>query len=267
MKPQFFDIHSHVSFSQFGDDKEEVVARMREKDVWTITVGVDYESSLNAVKMASEREGFFATVGLHPSDNRKEEFVLEKYQKLLTNPKVVAVGECGLEYFHMTKDVEVEKKRQRNLFEKQIQLAIENDKPLMLHTRPSKGSMDAYEDILDILESYSKKYGEKVRGNVHFFVGSKPIAKRFLELGFTCSFTGVVTFTSDYDEVIKYLPLSSIMTETDCPYVAPVPHRGERNEPSYVVEVVKRIAEIRSEEYEKVRAQVVENATRVFNIK
>jgi len=213
--------------------------------------------------MAEKHDGFFATIGQHPSDNRKEEFKIENYKKLITHPKVVGVGECGLEYFRMPKGVlpEEEKKRQKNLFEAQIQLALDNDKPLMLHCRPSPGSMDAYEDVLTILKQFPS-----VRGNVHFFVGNVAIAKQFLEFGFTFSFTGVITFTHDYDEVIRFLPLENIMSETDCPFVAPVPHRGKRNEPVYVIEVVKKIAEIRGEDFEKIRKQLVENTLRVFDI-
>jgi len=266
MKPKYFDIHSHVSFPEFDKDRESVLERMREKGVWTITVGVDYASSKKATEMTSELEGFFATIGQHPADNRKEVFNIDDYKKLITHPKVVAVGECGLQYFRVKKNVEEEKKRQKELFEKHIELALLHDKPLMLHCRSSEGSTDAYDDMADILELHAKTHGSKVRGNVHFFVGTIPIARRFLELGFTFSFTGVITFARDYDDVIKYVPLKRIMSETDCPFVAPVPHRGTRNEPVYVIEVVKKITEIRGEEYEKVRAQLVLNAMRVFDI-
>jgi len=268
MKPQYFDIHSHISFSEFDKDRKTVIVCMRDEDVWTITVGVDYKSSKKAAEMAEKLDGFFATIGQHPSDNRKEKFILNKYKKLIIHPKVVAVGECGLEYFRMPKHTpeDDEKKRQKELFKVHIQLALDSNKPLMLHCRPSQNSMDAYEDVLDILRFYYKIYGRKLHGNVHFFVGTKEIAKRFLEIGFTFSFTGVITFTNNYDEVIRFLPLDMIMSETDCPFVAPVPYRGGRNEPTYVVEVVKKIAEIRGEDFEKVRAQLVENALRVFDI-
>jgi len=266
MIPKYFDIHSHVSFPEFDHDRESVLERMRKSGVWTITVGVDWKSSQKAVLMATEREGFFATIGQHPADNRKEVFNINDYKKLITHPKVVAVGECGLQYFRVKKDLEEEKKRQKELFEKHIELALLGDKPLMLHCRPSEGSVDAYEDVLDILTSNFQLPTSKLRGNVHFFVGTISVAKRFLELGFSFSFTGVITFARDYDEVIKYIPLDSIMSETDSPFVAPEPYRGMRNEPVYVIEVVKKIAEIRNENFEKVRAQLVENALRVFRI-
>ena len=120
--------------------------------------------------------------------------------------------------------------------------------------------MDAYEDILDML------HGKNVRGNIHFFVGDTHIAKQFLDLGFTMSFTGVLTFTHDYDEVVRYVPLDMIHAETDAPYVAPTPHRGKRNEPAFVVETVKQIARIRGEDEHILALQLCENAKRVFAV-
>jgi TatD DNase family protein len=130
----------------------------------------------------------------------------------------------------------------------------------MLHCR------EAYDETLSILESYKKEAGEKLRGNCHFFAGNVEQAKKFLDLGFTMSFTGVITFTHDYDEVIKFLPRDSIMSETDAPFVAPVPFRGKRNEPSFVVEVVKKMAEIRGEEPLALSEAIINNSKRIFGI-
>ena len=124
--------------------------------------------------------------------------------------------------------------------------------------------MDAYEDGLEILSSYKKIHGDKLQGNSHFFAGNLDIAKKFLEIGFTLSFTGVITFADSYDEIIKHAPLDMIMAETDCPFVAPVPYRGGRCEPMHVKEVVKRIAKIRGEECENVRQTLVNNTFRMF---
>ena len=126
----------------------------------------------------------------------------------------------------------------------------------MLHIR------QAYDDALEVIKSHAK-----VRGDTHFFAGSWDTAKKFLDLGFTLSFTGVITFTHDYDEVIKNTPLDMLLSETDAPYVTPVPHRGKRNEPAYVIEVVRKIAEIRGQDVEMVRAQLIENAVRVFSVR
>ena len=178
---------------------------------------------------------------------------------------MVAVGECGLDYFRLKVGKEEEiKKRQKDNFVSQIEFALSNDLPLMMHFRPSNKTMDAYEDGLEILSGYKEKHKEKLRGNSHFFAGNLEIAKRFVELGFTLSFTGVITFADNYDEIIRKIPLENIMSETDCPFVAPVPYRGKRCEPVYVKETVKRIAEVRSEDIKIVKKALVDNAFKVF---
>ncbi|MEK7530753.1 MAG: TatD family hydrolase [Patescibacteria group bacterium] len=260
MDLKYFDVHSHVSFKDYDADRGAVIQRMREQRVGTITVGVDYETSVEAVAFANQHDGFYATIGLHPTDTTIESFDSEKFSSLAAQPKVVGVGECGLDYFRMEGDFETEKKRQVGDFEKQIAFALEHDLPLMLHCRPTKGSMDAYIDVLELLR------GKGARGNVHFFVGDTGIARQFYDLGFTTSFTGVLTFTHDYDEVVRMAPLDMLLTETDSPYVAPVPHRGERNEPSNVLHVVSAIARIRGADEEHIRAQILENTKRVFAI-
>ncbi len=143
---------------------------------------------------------------------------------------------------------------------------MELDLPLMIHGRPSTDSQDAYEDILFMLEKAKEKHGDKLRGNIHFFVGNIPIAKRFIDLGFTMSFSGVITFTKDYDELIKFLPTESILPETDSPYVAPNPYRGKRNNPNYVVEVIKRISQVKEINIDEINKTFEENRKRVFGI-
>ncbi len=261
MKPKYFDIHSHLNFSTFNSDREEVVKRMCDKSVWTISVGTDLETSKEVVELANKYDNIFATVGLHPDSHKGLTFVEDDYRELVRNKKVVAVGECGLDYFRIGSD-ESDKKRQKENFERQIQFAIDNDLPLMLHFRPSGGAMDAYIDGIEILNSYT----DILRGNSHFFAGDLETAKRFLNIGFTLSFTGVITFAKSYDEIIKYAPLDMIMSETDAPFVAPVPHRGKRSEPVYVKEVVKHIAKIRKEDTEKVRKTLLNNAFKLFSI-
>jgi TatD DNase family protein len=137
----------------------------------------------------------------------------------------------------------------------------------MIHVRPTdKINYDAYKDTLDILEDYATKYGGKLHGNAHFFVGNKEILKRFLEIGFTISFAGVITFAREYDEVVRFVPLDMLMSETDSPFVVPVPFRGKRNSPLYVPEIVTKIAEIRNESIITVKTALVSNALRHFSI-
>ncbi len=255
---QYFDIHSHLNFPEFDADREAVMARLSESETGTIVVGTDYESSKWAVELANEHENVWACIGVHPVDDPKKVWESEKFEGLVKNPKVVAIGECGLDFFHAKKEEDFE--RQEKLFLDQIHFALENDKPIMVHSR------DGYEELLEILEPLKDKYGGKLRGNVHFFAGSLEIAQRFWNINFTTSFTGVITFARQYDEVIKNAPIEMLMSETDAPFVAPAPYRGKRNEPAFVEEVVKKIAEIRGEDLEMVKKALLSNAERVFKI-
>jgi len=190
--------------------------------------------------------------------SRGEDFEIAYYRDLGTDENVVAIGECGFDYYRVDKET---KARQEEAFIGQIELANELNKALMLHIRPSDGTVDAYEDALSVLRQHAR-----VLGNVHFFAGTYDVAKKFWDMGFTTSFTGVITFASQYDEVVRQAPLDMLHAETDAPYVTPKPHRGTRNEPSHVHLVYERIAELRGEDPEMVRQQLLENAKRVFGI-
>jgi len=250
--PRYFDIHSHLNISDYSSDLDKVVKRLKETETHTIVIGTDFESSKNAVDLADKYAEIYACIGIHPVDNSRQSFEKEKFEKLVKHPKTVAVGECGMDFFHADKTQDYE--RQKKLFLDQVEFALVHNKPIMVHAR------DAYKELLEILEPIKKEYGTKLRGNVHFFAGSAEVAQKFFDIGFAISFTGVITFTHDYNEIIKSAPLHMIMSETDAPYVAPIPYRGKRNEPSYVSEVVKKIAEIRGEDAEAVRAALVNNA-------
>jgi TatD DNase family protein len=278
MNFEYVDIHTHLNLSAFDGDRDEVAGRTQEEGVAYINVGTQCDTSARAVELAGKYgAGVYATVGLHPVHtgksfhdekelgsegrgftSRGEVFDRDYYRKLAEHPWVVAVGECGLDYYRIDKAT---KEKQDEAFIAQIELANELKKPLMLHVRPSAGSMDAYEDSLTIVKRYAN-----VPGNVHFFAGDLDVAKKFWDIGYTTSFTGVITFASQYDDVIKNAPTSLLQAETDAPYVAPVPHRGKRNEPMHVREVYRRIAEIRGAEEEEIRKALLNNAKRLFAI-
>lgn len=279
MNPKYIDAHAHMNFAAYDEDRDAVVKRCLDAGTWMINVGTMQATSQGVVDLANQyEEGVYAIVGLHPIHVNKsfhdtdeigpegksftskgEEFDYAFYKKLTEHPKVVGIGECGLDYFRNGDDPEFVA-RQKEAFEQQIQLAIEADLPLMIHCR------EAYDDTLDILERYQKEAGEKVRGNMHFFAGSLDIAKRVLDLGFTLSFTGVITFAKDYEELVTFVPLDRMLSETDCPYVTPVPYRGQRNEPLHVCEVVKKIVEIKGESLETVQNQLISNIRHQFKI-
>lgn len=262
---QYFDIHSHLNLKPLKKDADGIIKVLEKENIGTITIGANLKTSQNAVELSQKSKNLFAGVGLHPTDTSKEEFSVETYRKLAKQPKVVCIGECGLDYFRIKNNESRIKNEQKDAFKKHIELALELDLPLMLHIRPTQSTQDAYEDALQILNSYFLIHNSKLRGNTHFFAGNLEIARKFLELGFTISFAGPITFARDYDEIVCYVPLDMILSETDAPFAAPEPYRGKRNEPQYVKEVVKKIAEIRGDDLEKVKKQLVENAMRVFH--
>lgn len=253
-----FDIHSHLNFPDYQEDWQEVLQRLEDTDTYTVNVGTDYDLSKKSVEQANKNERIYACIGVHPVDNPIRTFDDTEFEKLL-GPKVVAVGECGLDFFHADKVIDFE--RQKSLFLAQVTFALKHDLPLMIHAR------NAYPELLEILELMKNEYGEKLRGDVHFFAGTLEEAKRFWAIGFSTSFTGVITFVRDYDEVIRQAPIDMLHAETDAPFVSPAPYRGKRNEPAFVEEVVKKMAEIRGEDLEALKKALFSNALRLFNIK
>ena len=264
MKFEYFDIHSHIYFPDYDTDRIDEIEKIKKAKIGTITIGTDFDSSGKAIELAEVHNNLFASVGQHPEELNIDSVFDERLSALADNPKVVAIGESGLDYFRMSPDNVQLKSIQKIIFEYHIDLALSSGKPIMLHIRSSKGTQDAYLDALDILEHHAKLSGGKLHGNAHFFVGDMDVLKRFLNIGFSISFTGVITFTVDYDELIKYTPLDMLMSETDAPFVAPVPHRGKRNSPLYVPEVVNKIAEIRGEPVELVKKALINNALKHF---
>lgn len=265
MNTKYVDAHCHIQFEQYAKDDIILIERMREEGVAGIVVGVNLESSRQAITLAGAHEHLFASIGLHPNREDNEWFEASLYRELAQSPKVVAIGECGLDYFRPTEVNDEVKRKQKMILNDQIMLAAELDKPLIIHSRPSKGTQDAYRDLIEILKEAKTKYSN-LRGDIHFFVGGMKEAEAFIALGFTISFTAVITFTRDYDEVIRAIPLTSILSETDAPYVAPLNRRGERNDPLAVVDVVNQIAAIRSEDHETVRQTLLANAERIFSL-
>jgi len=279
MKMKYIDTHAHLNLSAFDNDVDEVALRCAEEGVQVINIGTKLSTSKKAVELAEKYEHLYAMVGLHPIQttperhseeeiggkafvSKGEVFDMEVYRELASNKKVVGIGECGFDYFHNGVDTY---EAQETAFLQQIELANELQLPLMIHTRdPKPGEKSptgrsVYDDVYDILKKHLK-----VSANIHFYAGSLPQAQKFFELGCTISFTGVITFAKDYEEVVRNAPLERIHGETDCPYVAPVPHRGKRCEPTMVQEVYKKIAEIKRMDEEEVRVQLLENAKRLY---
>lgn len=252
----YIDSHCHLNLEQFAADYDEVIDRAFANNVKAIiNVGADIKSSIRAIEIAQEyARNIFATVGMHPHDAAEENFDENKFMALAQNEKVVAIGEIGLDYF----GGQIDKQAQAELLNKQIVIATRANKPIVLHCR------DAYDDLISILMGLSKI----PRGVLHCYVGNWSHAQVFLEMGFYFSFTGIITFAKnhDIDETILNLPLDKILIETDAPWLAPELYRGKRNEPAYVVEVAKKIAEIKKIPLAEVEAQTTANAIKLFKL-
>ncbi len=281
------DTHAHVNFNAFKNDASEVIKKSLENGIRMINVGSQYSASRRAVEYAEKYgTGIWAAVGLHPihigseqgtmnsEQKGKEKFDYEKYLELAKNDKVVAVGEMGLDYHHFDPprlaettahrreagigdDVKGLKNKQKEIFEKAIDLANQVNKPLIIHC------WDAYDDLLEIL---SKREVIK-KGVIHSFIGGCKTARKFIDLGFKIGLNGIITYSESYDKLIRELSLEDIVLETDCPYLTPQPlSREERNEPKNTKYVAEKIAEVRginAAEVEKITAQT---ASKLFGI-
>jgi TatD DNase family protein len=258
---KIFDSHCHPNFPQYDADREEMLVRAKAAGVSMICIGTDFETSKSSVELAHKHDDIWATVGLHPNDNVGEEFSIDQYRELLKQPKVVAIGEIGLDYYRTEKPEDQEKQKQR--FIQQLELAKESGLPVVLHCRDGKSGSTgrAYPDMIEILKSYPE-----IRGVVHSCTASLEEAKQFLNLGFHLGFNGIITFARMYDEVVRFAPLDRILLETDAPYLTPEPHRGQRNEPVYVLEVAKKLAELKNESLDKVIEQTTSNCKNLFGI-
>jgi TatD DNase family protein len=262
---KYIDVHAHLHDKAFNEDRDAVLLEMKQKGIGAVTIGTDFEQSQKAVALAEKHKHLWATIGFHPVDNKEEVFDAQRYEELAHHPKVVAIGECGLDYYWPSQEGGItneEKERQKKIFRDQVELSIRVSKPLMLHGRPSKGTMDAYEDMLSMLYEHKGI----VSGNAHFFAGDTHIAKRFLDLGFTMSFPGVVTFAKEIEQVVSFVPIDDMHAETDSPYATPAPHRGKRNSPLFVPLIVEKIATVKKQSVESTRKALLENAKKMFGL-
>jgi TatD DNase family protein len=274
------DTHAHVNFNAFKEDAEEVIKRSLEKEVFLVNVGSQYSTSVRAVKTAEKyTAGVWAAIGIHPLHLEERTFITnnddpelkedevksvgeifaeEKYRELGKGEKVVAIGEVGLDYHHFQEgdDVEKMKVKQKEVLRYFIDLANELEKPMMIHC------WDAYDDLLEIFQNKPVKKS----GVIHSFVGGYKTANKFLEMGFLIGLNGVITYSDSFDRLIKEVPLSKMLLETDCPYLSPVPLKGQRNEPLYVAYVAEKIAQIKQVSPEEVAQATTQNAKKLFNL-
>ena len=250
------DTHAHIFDEQFDNDRADVIKRIKEADLKKVViVGFSKETNVLAQNLANKYDFLYPTAGYHPSEandiNVDDIISLEKF---INDNKVYAIGECGLDYYWVKDNIE----KQKWLFTEQIKLAIKYNLPLVIHCR------DAVGDIYEIL----KEYKGKVRFVMHCYSGSVEMAREFIKLGGFISLGGPVTFKNAKTpkEVAVDTPLDRLMIETDCPYLAPTPYRGKRNEPAYVLNVLSEIATLRGMDVEELEKVLDNNSISFFKL-
>lgn len=277
------DTHCHLQFKAYENDREEVILRCQEKGLVMNVIGTQKDTSAKAVELTEKYPEIYATVGLHPVHvtsaevdeeeinfkSREERFDYGFYKRLASHPKVIAIGECGIELFHLPVGVNREEiiARHKELFLQQYKLAQELGLPVVIHVR------EAYDELLQILQSEILNLKSAISGVVHCYSGNWEQAQKYLDLGLYLGFTGIISFPAlktnprpnlELLEAVKQCPLDKILVETDAPYLAPQAYRGQRCEPWMVEEVVKKIAEIKGISEVEVGQVTLENARRLF---
>jgi TatD DNase family protein len=248
------DSHCHIDFPEFSSDLDAVVGRMREHDVsHALCVGVSLEDFPRVLSVSERFDGVFASVGVHPDQVGAEEPTPERLCALAAHPRVVAIGETGLDYFRPGADVE----RQRSRFRTHIRAARACGKPVIIHTR------SAAADTISIMR---EEGASEVGGVMHCFTESLQLAEQAMEMNFFISFSGIVTFKNAVElrAVASAIPLDRLLIETDAPYLAPVPMRGKRNEPSFVRHVAEQISQIRGNTFQHIADTTSSNFFRLF---
>lgn len=256
------DTHTHLNFEKFSDDVHDVIKRAHKNGVEKFIVpSSNLDTSLKAVKLASKHPEVYAAVGIHPIHAKEGSIeVLQKLYTLLSAPKVVAVGEIGLDYFYLDKMGSHAKyslpEEQKVILIELLKLAKDAKLPVILHCR------QAYREMLKILQGEGREWF----GVAHCFMGTVEEARKFLDLGFYISFAGNITYSNALDELIKFVPLERLLVETDSPYLSPLSQRGKRNEPAFMVETVQKIAETKKVEFWEIAEKTTENAKNLFNL-
>lgn len=251
----FIDSHCHIDFPDFTEGVEPLLANMRANQVsHALCVSVSLERLEAILDLAARHDNLFASVGVHPDHEDAREPSVEELAALAGRPKVVAIGETGLDYYRMAREAV---DWQRDRFRAHIRAARQAGKPLIIHTR------NAAQDTLAIMK---EEGAEQAGGVMHCFTESWDIARAAMEMGFYISFSGIVSFKSakDLKEVARQVPLDRLLIETDSPYLAPVPHRGKRNEPAYVRHVAEEIAVLKQLPVEAVGEATRANFFRLF---
>ncbi|MDT8717273.1 TatD family hydrolase [Clostridium sp. 19966] len=257
MDIKIFDSHAHYDDEKFDEDREKVIEAIQKSGViGVLNCGASYAGAKKSAELANTYDMFYAAIGIHPENAYElNEEVLNEFRLLAQNPKIRAVGEIGLDYYY---EENPPRDIQKQAFINQMKLAEELKLPVVIHDR------DAHEDTLNIIKQFPK-----VNGVVHCFSGSVEFAKQCLKEGYYIGITGVVTFKNAKKivEVVREVPMDKILVETDCPYMAPTPNRGKRNQSDYIIYVMEKIAEIKEVTVEEISSNTIKNVKNLLNLK
>jgi len=262
----FVDSHAHLDGRQFDSDREAVIARGRAAGVAAMVAIGNGDGPATAdcgIRLAEKHDFMYATLGVHPHEAKlATDADFQKMTEWAKHPKIIAWGEIGLDYFYVHSPHDV----QKSVFSKQMELAKAAKLPIVIHCRPSNASEDAWDDCLGMIRDQWAANG--LGGILHCFTGNWEQAKRALDMGFVISFAGNVTFpkAQTIRDAARRVPLDRMLIETDSPYLAPVPHRGKRNEPAFVVETARQLGELRGLAAEEVGVKTTENFHRFFSL-
>ena len=245
------DTHAHIYYDDYTDCMDDIIQSAADNGVEKIiSIGVDLKSSEKCIKLAEKYESVYATCGIHPHESDKaEKKYLYQLEEFIGHPKVVAIGEIGLDYYYDLSD----RKNQRKKYHEQLEMANSINFPVVVHCRDSDNDI-----LIGIQESCHNL------GVIHCFASNLDFAEKILKTGFNLSFTGMITFVKELEDVVKNVPLEKIMVETDSPYLSPKPYRGKTNKPSYVIHVVEKIAELKEIALEKVAKSTTKTALNLF---
>lgn len=256
------DTHAHLNFKEFDKDRDEIINRCLNPSnlsgqVYIINVGVDYKTSKEVIELAERYDkGVYATIAIHPHNVDKEKFDIDKFKELTESRKVVAIGECGLDYMFCENDEKIQE-LQKKVFIQHLELARETNKPVIIHSRR------LFPEILEIIKKL-RITDYELHGVLHCYMGRWSYAEEYLKLGFYLSFTGLICYARDYDKVIINCPLDRIMVETDAPYLSP--YKEKRSTSLDVKKVAQKIAEIKEVSFKKVADQTTKNTKELFNL-
>ena len=262
----FIDSHAHLEGKQFANDRDAVIARAREAGVTKIVAIGNGDGPANfdcGIQLAEAHDFIYATIGIHPHEARlADQPAYDRMKDLARHPKVIAVGEIGLDYHHDHSPRET----QKQVFVRQMEVAAAAKRPIVIHCRPSDGSDNAWDDCLGLIRDHWSSHG--LGGVLHCFAGKWPQATRALDMGFMISFAGNLTFpkAQQIRDAALQVPLDRLLIETDSPYLAPIPHRGKRNEPAFVKETACKLGELRGLSPEEVGQQTSRNFYRFFKL-